>query len=175
MQSEQLKGKDIVLLLGKTGAGKTTTINFLVGQPMGTQKIGNIINIIATTELKGFKIGHEAQSETKLINSIELPDTNLHVCDTPGLEDTEGPTIDIGNTLGIPKAISKCRSVRPVILLNWKTIDESKGDTFRQNLQGLVNLIPNIHEYMNYTQDPSVKGKAQIMICFTALPNEHDE
>ena len=29
--SNQLAGKDIGLILGETGAGKTTTVNFLVG------------------------------------------------------------------------------------------------------------------------------------------------
>jgi hypothetical protein len=43
---------------------------------------------------------------------------NIFLCDSPGFEDTNGSEVDIANGIGIIRGISKCSSVRPVILLS---------------------------------------------------------
>jgi ABC-type multidrug transport system ATPase subunit len=39
LAAERIKGKEIILFLGETGAGKSTTIHFLAGSKMGIGKI----------------------------------------------------------------------------------------------------------------------------------------
>ena len=53
---------------------------------------------------------------------VEALGWSIIVCDTPGIGDTGGATFDIAKTLGIPIALEKCKSVKPILLLNWKTI-----------------------------------------------------
>ena len=90
----------------------------------------------------------------------------MTICDTPGLGDTGGVTIDIANTLGIPIAIEKCASVRPILLLNWKTIQAGgRGEQLRNNVKGLTNFFKNLHNYMDY----SSKGKPTILILITGV------
>ena len=42
--------------------------------------------------------------------------------DSPGFEDTSGPEVDIANSVGIVKAIHGSKSVRPVILISYKSL-----------------------------------------------------
>ena len=82
--------------------------------------------IDAEDALPDFKIGHATLSEPKIINTLEFT-PGLFILDTPGLEDTEGATVDICNTLGIPKAVSKCNSVKPILLISYDLLIAARG------------------------------------------------
>lgn len=51
----------------------------------------------------------------------------IHLIDTPFIDDSSSVEVDISNSLGIIEAFSKVRSVRPVILLNYKQL-EGRGE-----------------------------------------------
>jgi hypothetical protein len=67
-----------VLLLGGTGAGKSTLSHFLAGSKMvRSLKVGSRSIYILEPEsilpdLENTRIGHESRSETKGINAIEV-------------------------------------------------------------------------------------------------------
>ena len=42
--------------------------------------------------------------------------------DSPGFEDTEGPLMDIVNGISVIAALKTARSVKPVIVFNYKSI-----------------------------------------------------
>ncbi|CAF3259094.1 unnamed protein product, partial [Rotaria sp. Silwood2] len=107
-----IKNKDIIFFLGLTGSGKSTTIHFLAGSKM------------IETKVKG--LNHIAP----LIKIINLEDINgsskesVILCDSPGFEDTSGPEIDIANGLGIINVIKECASVKPVVVISYKSIGD---------------------------------------------------
>ncbi|CAF4908972.1 unnamed protein product, partial [Rotaria sp. Silwood1] len=104
-----IKDKAIILLLGGTGAGKSTTIHFLGGSEMIETKVNDMNHIAATkirnSDLKKITTAPYARSETRYISpvTLDLKDiggrSNDYVilCDTPGFEDTSGPEVDIAN------------------------------------------------------------------------------
>lgn len=40
------------------------------------------------------------------------------ICDSPGVEDTRGPELDVANMYGIVIAAKNCKSVVPVIIIS---------------------------------------------------------
>ena len=91
---------------------------------------------------------------------------SIVLCDSPGINDTEGVTVDIANTLGIPISIELCNSVRPILMLNWKTIEAGgRGEAFRENVRGLTKFFENLDNYMNYSQ-----GGASVSILISGVP-----
>ena len=44
--------------------------------------------------------------------------------DTPGFEDTNGAEVDIANAIGLISAIRKCKSIKPVLMISYKSIGD---------------------------------------------------
>jgi len=64
---------ELILVVGKTGAGKSTFISQATGQDAG--------------------VGHNFQSETTQVGSYPLPDGSAYLVDTPGFGDTRRPPV----------------------------------------------------------------------------------
>lgn len=43
----------------------------------------------------------------------------IYLIDAAGLEDSDGPEIDIANVIGIVEGLKECSKVRPVILISY--------------------------------------------------------
>ena len=78
-----IQDQDVLIIMGKTGCGKSTTVHFLVGEKLEKvtviefeefqdKKVKKEKTVIyAPKPLKGFAIGHKMQSKTLFINSIK--------------------------------------------------------------------------------------------------------
>ena len=137
--ARRIVGKDVILLLGNTGAGKSTTIHFLGGSEMQMvvdERSGRdhlkVVNTLA--QLESFVTSSRSTSETIHINAIDLGN-GITLCDTPGFEDNRGIEVDISNGLGIAEAVRGCRSVRPLYLFSFPSV----GD----RLDGVVEVLKN--------------------------------
>jgi predicted GTPase len=100
---EEIKEKDLVLFIGALGAGKSTTINMLLGQNFkkvlskyknnkgkDTLRPALIINN-QNRNLKLASMGHTDQSETlypEVFKNVDKSD--IYFCDWPGFRDTRG-------------------------------------------------------------------------------------
>ena len=137
--AQRVKGKDICLLLGHTGAGKSTTIHFLAGSKMvqDPKSLHIFPTDVKTEELKKIATMQKVtESVTRFVSSAPL---NLHdvgiykynedarhkieLCDTPGFNDSEGPEMDVSNGLGIVKAVSLAKSVKVLMVISKGNID----------------------------------------------------
>ncbi|CAF4686848.1 unnamed protein product, partial [Rotaria sp. Silwood2] len=146
--ADGIKNKDIIFLLGNTGAGKSTTLHFLAGSKMIATRIKGLNHIMAASwknpDLRNVTTSPSAKSETRFIIPITVDlsgvvasrSDSIIICDTPGFEDTNGPEVDIANGISIIRAIRECKSVRPVVLVSYKGI----GDRF-EGLKNLTHLL----------------------------------
>ena len=121
-----LKNAKIVLLIGSTGAGKSTTIYFLNGVEM--EQDSSIIKHIRVTkratikkELSNVKL---AQSHRTSVTSHIAPvpmivdNEKIIFCNTPGFGDSRGDEIDISNSFGLINAMSLSKCVRIIFLIS---------------------------------------------------------
>jgi septin family protein len=111
--------------LGTTGAGKSTTIQYLFGANMVRNEKGHIQARPMPKKLKSFIASAAMKSETRYINPIEFEYTTskgkkvqIIIVDTPGFGDTQSIEVDIANSLAIIRAVIKANSVRPVFIFN---------------------------------------------------------
>ena len=124
---QELRGKEIVMLMGQTGTGKSTTIHFLAGHKMVEKEVaqetiiehGQRSRKKMTTKkvlksiqpIDGINIGHDMKSET-LFTRIYKSQSGQIFCDTPGFNDNRGVEVDISNAIGIKLAIRACKNVK---------------------------------------------------------------
>ena len=173
--ADVIKNKDIILLLGNTGAGKSTTLHFLAGSKMIATRIKGLNHIMAASwknpDLRNVTTSPSAKSETRFIIPISVDlsgvvasrSDSIIICDTPGFDDTNGPEVDIANGISIIRAIRECKSVRPVVLVSYKGI----GDRF-EGLKNLTHLLAGLI--------PKIKNEIRAFsYIFTKYPeNEKD-
>ena len=190
-EAEKIKNKDILLLLGGTGTGKSTTIHFLAGSKMEKRKVSGLTHISPVTvknpDLISFSTSPFLRSETRSINAITInaselgakQATEITLCDSPGFGDTDGVELDIANGIGVVRAVKGSRSVKPIILVSQKSIgDRSGGLTALANI--LVMFIPDIKQqlgaftyiFTKYKKEDSSEIQHTLMHKETALTRE---
>ena len=172
--SKSIKGQDVILLLGGTGAGKSTTIHFLAGSDMIHTEVNGHLHIgpnestcyrgkdaTFVKDLEQITLSNSSGSETRSILSVtvecpgegEHSGTTITLCDTPGFEDTDGPEMDIANGLGIISAVQQCRSVRPLFLLGKHESGNRQqgylnvGKTLGRLIADVPNNVPGCCSY----------------------------
>jgi GTP-binding protein EngB required for normal cell division len=174
--AQMIAGKDIILILGETGAGKSTTIHFLAGSEMEEVVINgfdHIQPIRTQANVSALKVGASTQSVTKSITAIEFTNCMI-VCDTPGFGETAGPEADIANGIGIIHSLAYTRSVKPVMVLSEKNMDRLKGiRKMNEILQAMFVDVPAMLPSMTYFFT-KYHPKAANRICqqLTALRKE---
>lgn len=157
--SNLLAEKDIHLVLGATGAGKTTLIHQLCGSKMRRDTYMTKQKVILphlrydsselredlAEQLKDLYTSPEAHSITQFVKPIKIDhnDTNLLLVDSPGFSDLRGPEIEVANALGLAQAIKKCRSVVPVIVLSANQ-EGDRMSGFKRFIQDLSKMFKNM-------------------------------
>ena len=113
---KKVRGKDAILLVGGTGAGKSTTVHFLcksvIEKKVSKDEEGDENEYYEPTKfslaLKDFHTSDRSTSETATINAVDYQYDEAHsitIVDTPGFGDTKGAEQDIANGIGIANAM----------------------------------------------------------------------
>lgn len=144
---EKIEDKDIILVLGNTGCGKSTMLNsLLLGSDcleetkiMTEIMIGEKVKkrkklVIATKDDKmTLKIGHSAnQSETFFPHFVVKQSTDEVWADIAGFNDTNGEMIETINCLINKIIFNKVRSVRFLVPITHQQITVSRGNEVRK-------------------------------------------
>ncbi|ETO25173.1 hypothetical protein RFI_11973 [Reticulomyxa filosa] len=160
-EANQIKDKNVILLLGGTGTGKSTLVHFLAGSTMEQQEVDGRPHICPTKvknkALANVRSSSSTKSETRYITAvpIDLKEMGVYgdqdtvvLCDTPGFEDTSGPEVDVANGIGIIKALQNCKSVKPVVLITYTALGY-RMNYIRELARTLVGIIPSIKDHLN--------------------------
>lgn len=152
IEAEKARGKDLVVLAGNTEVGKSTFINFACGCEMESKPARELgINIAgkrivvkkgsAVPEL--MPIGHSRQSMT-FIPKLATDAKGLTYCDTPGFHDTRGFEIKVANAINIRNVLRQARSVKVVILINYKSFELERGQSVLKTFKTIKKLFGSI-------------------------------
>ena len=143
--SKEIKGKDVILFLGNTGAGKSTCINYLLRTPLKYKesKVGDlIVEKIGSSrsDKKKPKIGQDiAISETLYAQGFSIDnDKPLLIVDAPGFNDARGDDHELITELSIDESIREAKNIKSiVVVLPFEAFIAEKGN-------GVINTIRRI-------------------------------
>lgn len=176
-----INGKDIILLVGQTGSGKSTTVQFLTGATMKNIPVeiasGMFLEHITVdgparnAGLNNVTSSPFSRSETRYIIpvTVQLKDIlgahqtgEIILCDAPGFEDTAGPEVDIANSMGVIEALKNCNSVKILALSSYMSLGD-RGEGIIKLVHILINMIDGIKDRLN-----------AILYAFTKYPSTTD-
>mmetsp|Transcript_36362 Transcript_36362/g.88075 ORF Transcript_36362/g.88075 Transcript_36362/m.88075 type:complete len:2533 (-) Transcript_36362:94-7692(-) len=155
---EHVTNKNVVLVIGKTGAGKSTFIQGIAGKTLQetvhvTQCDGKAVekNVYDSQDaLPEFKIGHATSSQTKAFCYFVPPKQDgkeeIVYIDTPGFEDTHHEEIDIATSVMFSRIAEKCKSLRFVVLINYTSLLEDRGGAARSILRFTRAFVKDFSE-----------------------------
>eukprot|EP00957_Ditylum_brightwellii_P134027 10218784-Ditylum_brightwellii.AAC.1 len=156
----QVAGKDAVVVVGKTGTGKSTLIQSVAGRQLiqtthsCSSKYGEAADKVvfetAQDALPGFEIGHAKTSRTAHLNCYdptkEGKESHVVYVDCPGFEDTNGHEADVATSVMLSKVAAQCRSLRFVILISYVSLLEDRGGAMRSVLRLIRSFSRNFSE-----------------------------
>jgi hypothetical protein len=156
-------GKTVSIFAGNTGAGKSTTLNALLGcqmkavrpRELGLPGAGRMVVVDPESPREEvLPIGHHGrQSQTFLPKIVQTPDEpNSAYCDCPGFSDTRGAEINIANAINIRKILQQATGVKAVFLAEYTDFIGGRGSGIR-NMEAMCRKMfggaDNLRRYQN--------------------------
>ena len=154
-QSSNCQGSQVVFAVGRTGAGKSTTINFLFGKTVekGQIEIPAIDDddepyfeevLKVNDPLPGSEVGHQSDAQTKHVSGHCAAFGEFVLCDTPGFDDTDnskGCTTDVANSIAMFHTICSCKTVRLFLIVDANGMLSGRGGDLKKLLQLMNRFV----------------------------------
>lgn len=135
--------KQAILLLGNTGAGKSTLAHMLAGrklQAMYDDETGKFV-VDAVEALADIKIGHGKVSETTIPNKCVVGNTVIWDC--PGFNDTD-IVQEIANAFFIKKLYTQHPKMKFVLVVTESDISSNRGTSFAKLVEQFCSGFADI-------------------------------
>lgn len=171
LSREKATGKSLVLVLGNTGAGKSTFVNYLAGCKMKIRD-ENALELTYDAENPIMEIGHGSSSFTNEPQLYFDRNTGLTYCDCPGFFDNRGAEFDIANSYAIKSMLTHARSVKAIVLLiNEHSLraDRARG------LQDASNILAQLLGIDNNSLSEDIRNSLIILVTRGNFSNTTEE
>jgi len=136
--------KKAIMVLGLSGTGKTTLINYLNDVPLvGMQKDSGYRvtpKDPGVTLPCGFEIGHNAHSQTHLPSAYTPAGSDFSYLDNPGFKDTGGIEIGIANAFFRKEITETIDEFKFILVITPNGLDE-RGDKFRESMDRFSEFL----------------------------------
>jgi len=152
LKNNDAKDNNLILVMGITGSGKSTTINYLLGHKIVERRgIGydvDIGNIIGEHSSQVAEIGNDNYKSATLYAQCYSNNRSSAVyCDCPGFLDSRGIEEQIVVEISRELAVKMCKSVAGIIMvIDYSSIISSRGQAFKQLCTILNELFIDINK-----------------------------
>ena len=147
---DKAEGKDLVLFLGASGAGKSTTINYL--SDIELERTNNFqLRVARQSNQEGSAaIGHGRDSATSIPQLIDVTHNSktYTLVDLPGFHDSRGVEQEIVNRFLIKQIIDKAENLKFVFIASSNEYsDQSRlGQGIKKDIETFKDLYPGLIE-----------------------------
>jgi energy-coupling factor transporter ATP-binding protein EcfA2 len=146
------KAEKAILVIGKTGAGKSTLVNYLTNpenlevvlnkEPENEYDEGTlVIDVIGPKKANSPKIGHNKDSETTIPNKWQSKDGELIYWDPPGFGNTKGPEQEIPDAFYIKKIFDIAKQIKLMLTITYSDLENSRANDIKELADTLGNLF----------------------------------
>jgi energy-coupling factor transporter ATP-binding protein EcfA2 len=179
--AELIHNQDVILLIGTTGAGKSTTVQFLAGATMKEVRVEispgkylehvTAVGPIKNPDLNNVNSSPLQKSETRYIApvTVQLKDILgahetgiITLYDAPGFDDKAGPEVDIANSIGVIEALKGTKSVKLLVLSSYQSLGD-RGQGIQKLAHILISMVHGIQDELD-----------AIFYAFTKYPETTD-
>ncbi len=133
------RDQNIVAVLGNTGAGKSTLVNFLAGKILAISPDGEDYVLQDPTDATAMSIGEGGGSETLYPKSIDV--AGVRIFDLPGFNDTDGSERNLVNAAFIRQILLEAASVRFVFVVGQDQFTADRSASVKQMLYAINHLF----------------------------------
>lgn len=136
--------KDVILVMGNTGSGKSTIVSALIGAKLTSIKKKNYFQIIDERD----RIGQNATSKTLVPELIVDDKTDTAIYDCPGFLDNRNIEHEMTITYFLKKLMNHVNSIKFMFSVNYASVQNTgnKND-FKYLLKQLNTFIKNITKF----------------------------
>ncbi|HJK89036.1 MAG: 50S ribosome-binding GTPase (plasmid) [Candidatus Megaira endosymbiont of Mesostigma viride] len=164
---------EVILVIGKTGAGKSTLVNYLTNPEKMEVKLYKAPNIkygkgsLVIDILKGSsglpKPGHTKDSETTIPNKWQDSGSGIVYWDCPGFGDNQGADQDIANAFFIKKIFETSNKIKLILAISWEDLEN-----------GRANEIKNLTDTLGTLFNDFSIIKDSLSLIITKIPDSKD-
>ena len=161
LEAEKAKSQEIIVVIGNTGSGKSTLVNYLFGcsmvrkspKQLGLTGLDKLV-VVKSKRAGGsndeiVQIGHAKTSMT-FIPHIVGDEQGHFFCDCPGFLDNRGAEINLANIVNIQRVLKSARSAKLVILINYHSLRADKGRGLSDTLKIVTDLFGSYENLFKY-------------------------
>lgn len=154
--------KKTVIMLGNTGSGKSTTINYLLGHQY-YQKEASALDLFLCNPNHPYlaEVGHGLTSKT-FKPSLFPYEPSVYLSDLPGFLDSRSASINIANICNTQHLLNKFDNLKILIVINGSSHASDRGYSLKQLSKTLIDMFGDTKKIEEYS--------SSILIGWTHLP-----
>ncbi|XP_043484508.1 uncharacterized protein LOC122512631 [Leptopilina heterotoma] len=163
--TREVKDEHVAICIGATRAGKSTLINYLIGNKLKAVRVTRVqpVTIVkADNESSGPEIGAGSTSKTTIPTrwtSNNLPD--LVIWDAPGFDDNRGAVQDITNAFYLYQLVQNVKSLKVVLVVDI-------NDILHDNIKHFLTVLKAVESLLGSRMKSLFSA---ISVIFTKVPN----
>jgi energy-coupling factor transporter ATP-binding protein EcfA2 len=158
------EAKEVVFVLGNTGSGKSTFLNYIMGCTMAESMPEPVV--VVSPESKRSEIipiGHGMISKTFLPTfCTDQDETWRQYCDCPGFGDSRGSEVNIANAVNIKKALNESPATKVILLISYHELKAARGAALFAAQHMLIQLFGGSENLERYEKS--------VLVCVTQAP-----
>lgn len=161
----EVKHEDVSICIGATRAGKSTLINYLIGNKLKSVRHSRISPISiekVDNQSLGPEIGRGATSKTtiptKWVSNIY---SNIIIWDAPGFDDNRGAVQDITNAFYLYQLVQNVKSLKIILAIDV-------NDLLHDNIKPFISVLKAVESLLG---EKMIDFYSSISVIFTKVPN----